>query len=210
RDPRLLGVCRALEGARSELAEASRTLGSYARSIEADPHELGLLEERLHAVERLIRKHGRTLEDVLARAASAREELLALEDLEGELGRTERQHAAALVSVGGVARELSAARRQAATSLGSAITAELHSLGMGNAQVQVQVGLLPVEGGPSVDGARLAASGLDRVEFLIAPNPGEQPRPLREIASGGELSRALLGVKRVLAQRGPVGTYVFD
>lgn len=210
RDPQLADVLSAVEGARSELEEAARTLGSYARSVEADPAELAVLEERLHAVDRLIRKHGRSLGDVLVRAAAAREELSTLEDLEGELVRTERQHKAVLGEVSEVARQLSAARRKAACDLGAAITGELHSLGMGNAKVEVDVGLLPIEGGPSVDGARLSAHGVDRVEFLIAPNPGEQPRPLREIASGGELSRALLGVKRVLAQRGPVGTYVFD
>jgi DNA repair protein RecN (Recombination protein N) len=62
----------------------------------------------------------------------------------------------------------------------------------------------------SVDGARLQRTGIDRVEFLIAPNKGEDPRPLRRIASGGELSRALLALKRVLADRGPAGLYVFD
>ncbi|MDP9150863.1 MAG: DNA repair protein RecN, partial [Myxococcota bacterium] len=61
-----------------------------------------------------------------------------------------------------------------------------------------------------VDGARLTRTGMDRVEFLIAPNRGEDPRPLRKIASGGELSRALLALKRVLADQGPAGTYVFD
>ena len=61
-----------------------------------------------------------------------------------------------------------------------------------------------------VDGARLTRNGIDRVEFLVAPNRGEEPRPLRRIASGGELSRALLALKRVLADQGPAGTYVFD
>ncbi len=61
-----------------------------------------------------------------------------------------------------------------------------------------------------VDGARLTRTGIDRVEFLIAPNRGEEPRPLRKIASGGELSRALLALKRVLADQGPAGTYLFD
>jgi DNA repair protein RecN (Recombination protein N) len=84
---------------------------------------------------------------------------------------------------------------------------------MGRARVVVDVS--PVPGAPAgelpaVDGARLTASGIDRVEFLIAPNKGEDPRPLRKIASGGELSRALLALKRVLAEKGPAGLYVFD
>jgi DNA repair protein RecN (Recombination protein N) len=85
---------------------------------------------------------------------------------------------------------------------------------MGRARVVVDV--TPTSHGPSgdgglaVDGARLTAGGIDRVEFLIAPNKGEDPRPLRRIASGGELSRALLALKRVLAEKGPAGLYVFD
>jgi DNA repair protein RecN (Recombination protein N) len=84
---------------------------------------------------------------------------------------------------------------------------------MGRARVVVDVSAVPNrEAGelPSVDGARLTTSGIDRVEFLIAPNKGEDPRPLRKIASGGELSRALLALKRVLAEKGPAGLYVFD
>ena len=80
---------------------------------------------------------------------------------------------------------------------------------MGQARIEVKVE--PARGGePAVEGARLSETGLDRVEFLIAPNPGEPTRPLRTIASGGELSRAALALKRALAGVGPVGTYVFD
>jgi DNA repair protein RecN (Recombination protein N) len=80
---------------------------------------------------------------------------------------------------------------------------------MGGARVAVSVDPLQ-SGGVEVEGARLSATGRDRVEFLIAPNPGEDPRPLARVASGGELSRALLALKRVLAEGGPVGLYVFD
>ena len=83
--------------------------------------------------------------------------------------------------------------------MGQGITRELASLGMGEAWVEV-----------GVDDGGMTAIGVDRVEFLIATNRGEAPRPLRKVASGGELSRALLAVKRVLAAMGPVGTYVFD
>jgi DNA repair protein RecN (Recombination protein N) len=82
---------------------------------------------------------------------------------------------------------------------------------MGRARVVVEV--TPTPPGADallIDGARLTRAGIDRVEFLIAPNRGEEPRPLRKIASGGELSRALLALKRVLADEGPAGTYVFD
>ncbi len=109
------------------------------------------------------------------------------------------------------ARALSRKRREAAERLADAIGRELAQLGMGRARVIVDVS--PASGASDalpVDGARLTRSGVDRVEFLISPNRGEEPRPLRKIASGGELSRALLALKRVLAEKGPAGTYVFD
>jgi DNA repair protein RecN (Recombination protein N) len=210
KDPSLATVVESVHTARSELEEAARFLGSYARSVEADPQALSELEERLHEVSRLVRKHGRDLSDLLARATSAREELEQLEGIESRMADVRKRYDAVLADVSVLASGLSEQRRAAAAQLGEAITAELQSLGMGNARVEVEVASLTGTDGFAVDGARLSAAGLDHVEFLIAPNPGEDPRPLRDIASGGELSRSLLGVKRVLAQRGPVGTYVFD
>ncbi|HYQ16807.1 MAG TPA: DNA repair protein RecN, partial [Polyangiaceae bacterium] len=105
----------------------------------------------------------------------------------------------------------SAERRSAATRLAAAISAELASLGMGGARIQVE--LSPLEGDPTetaIDGARLSADGLERVEFLLAPNRGEEARALSRIASGGELSRAMLAIKCVLADLGPAGMYAFD
>lgn len=210
RDASLKSVLESVNSARSELEEAARFLGSYARSVDADPHTLTELEERLHEVSRLVRKHGRTLSDVLERASTARDELDQLQGIEERLGEVQAAYDAAYSAVSELARALSKRRHEAADQLGAAITAELQSLGMGNARVEVDVDKLALGDGFEVDGARLGSSGMDHVEFLIAPNPGEDPRPLRDIASGGELSRSLLGVKRVLAQRGPVGTYVFD
>ncbi|MDP9001028.1 MAG: DNA repair protein RecN, partial [Myxococcota bacterium] len=101
--------------------------------------------------------------------------------------------------------------RDAAEKLADAIGRELSQLGMGRARVVVDVSPTAASGEALlVDGARLTRTGVDRVEFLIAPNRGEEPRALRKIASGGELSRALLALKRVLAGQGPAGTYVFD
>ena len=109
-----------------------------------------------------------------------------------------------------MANELSVARKKAAVQLGEVIGKELDALGMGRARVVVEVA--SQRGGTEleVEGARLGRDGIDRVEFLIAPNPGVDPRPLRRIASGGELSRALLALKRALAEGGPAGLYVFD
>jgi DNA repair protein RecN (Recombination protein N) len=136
---------------------------------------------------------------------------VALEEVDGRVDALREQFAASLRAAGHVARELSEARKQVAGELARAISNELAALSMGGARVEVEVA--PHDGARSeleVDGARLTPDGLDRVEFLIAPNKGIAPRPLRKIASGGELSRSLLAIKRVLASKGPAGLYVFD
>jgi DNA repair protein RecN (Recombination protein N) len=131
---------------------------------------------------------------------------------QGRLVALEGERDALLGEVAKAARALSKKRRAAAEKLADAVGRELGQLGMGRARVSVDV--TPIQPGQGdslvVDGARLTESGVDRAEFLIAPNKGEDPKPLRRIASGGELSRALLALKRVLAEKGPAGLYVFD
>ncbi len=209
-DPQLAPVVSQLEVALSEIEEAARTLGRYADRVETRPERLGELEERLHLLRRLIRKHG-SLDAALAFMESARTELSELEGVSARLGAVEHQRELALKKAAAVAAVLSARRRAEAEKLGAAITAELASLGMGDARVVVGVEQPEGRAGElSAAGARLGIEGVDRVEFLIATNRGEEPRPLRKVASGGELSRALLALKRVLAGLGPQGTYVFD
>src|SRR5690606_35132153 len=129
---------------------------------------------------------------------------------EERIAEVEAARTKALAAAGALAKELSKKRHDAAGELGASIVEELRGLGMGGAQIVVRVSRL--EGGRelTIDGARLSASGIDRAEFLIAPNKGEEARPLRKVASGGELSRAMLAIKRVLAGLGPGGLYVFD
>src|SRR5262249_46052060 len=137
-------------------------------------------------------------------------EIESLASAEGRLAEERAAMAALLAKAGQMAQALSSARKKAAAVLGDLIGKELGALGMGRARVVVEVA--PQRGGIELDveGARLGRDGIDRVEFLIAPNPGVEPRPLRRIASGGELSRALLALKRALADGGPAGLYVFD
>jgi DNA repair protein RecN (Recombination protein N) len=210
-DARLGELVVQLETARTQLEEAARELGRYTRSIQADPERLAELDERLHALARLRRKYGGTLGAVIEHLEKARAELSTLEDCEGTRQRLTAELEGTLVAAGACARGLSARRKQAADKLAQAIGKELASLGMGGAKIQVDVSAW--EGKDAdlhVDGARLTASGIDRVEFLIAPNKGEVARPLTKIASGGELSRAMLAIKRILAGVGPSGMYVFD
>lgn len=219
-DPTLAESARVLEAARADLEDAALGLGRYARTVTVDPARLGEVEERLHAIDRLVRKYapvaGSTQADgsvasVLAHAARAREELNGLESHDEVLARAVAERDTALDRAGTLARALSHRRRDAAERLGHAISAELGSLGMGNAKVTVEVTpASAADGDLVVDGARLGRHGIDFVEFLIAPNPGEDARPLGRIASGGELSRAMLAIKTVLSGLGPAGTYVFD
>jgi DNA repair protein RecN (Recombination protein N) len=210
-DPSLRDVLQQLEGARTQLEDAARELGRYTRGVQSDPEQLGEIDERLHALTRLKRKYGGSLAAVLEHLALAKAELGALEDCEGTRERLSQDYQKELALAAGAARALSARRKQAAEKLAAAIGRELASLGMGGARIEVDVS--PWEGkgsGLQVDGARLTGSGIDRVEFLIAPNKGELARPLSKIASGGELSRAMLAIKRTLGGVGPGGMYVFD
>jgi DNA repair protein RecN (Recombination protein N) len=199
-----------LSAAAADLEDVGRDLSDYSHSIVHDPARLVAVEERLAALERLARKHG-TLDAAIAHGEQCSAELASLQDIEHDLEALQRTRDDAAAEAIGVARVLSAARQEAASMLGARITEELHALGMGNARVEVDMALEPAaDAHLAADGARVGESGLDRVELLIAPNPGESPKPLRKIASGGELSRSLLAIKRVLAARGPRGVYVFD
>jgi len=210
-DGSLAPLARTVDAARAELADAARELGRYAEGVEANPAELAEIEDRTFRLQKLLRKHGPTTTELLAERTRIAAELRQLEGGNEELAVVVAALEAKLEEAALHARRLSLARRAAAEALADAIGRELGKLAMGRARVVVDVGELPVEKGALVvDGARLGPYGIDRVEFLIAPNPGESPKPLRRIASGGELSRALLALKRVLAEKGPRGTYVFD
>lgn len=209
-DATLAALADTVDGARAELVEITRALSRRARDG-ADPARLAVVEERLFALEKLKRLHKGTLDDVLAAATRLRAELAALEASDEDAARLSARVSGALAAAGALADGLSHKRKRAADELGAAITAELGALGMGAAKVVVDVAPLPADGGePGFGGARLSRDGVDRVEFLIAPNKGAEPRPLRRVASGGELSRALLALKRALASVAPRGTYVFD
>ncbi|WP_437578662.1 DNA repair protein RecN [Sorangium sp. So ce887] len=210
-DPVLDDVARAVDGCWTELSEAARQIGRYAERAEADPDRLSEIEDRMYRLEGLLRQHGPTLDDVLAARARLAAELEHLSGVESHVAELDRRRDALLAVAADRARKLSAKRRKAGEKLGAAISTELADLGMGGARVVVDI---EPHGGDRaalvVDGARLGQDGIDRVEFLISPNKGIEPRPLRRIASGGELSRALLALKRVLAECGPAGLYVFD
>jgi DNA repair protein RecN (Recombination protein N) len=210
-DGTLAPVARSIESARAELADAARALARYAEAVEASPDRLAEVEERLFRLKKLLRRHGPNA-DLRAHRDALAAELDALASSQERRASLEAEREGLLSKAAESARALSRKRCEAADKLADAIGKELAQLGMGRARVIVDVAQPPASNadGLSAFGARLTRTGIDRVEFLIAPNPGEDPRPLRRIASGGELSRALLALKRVLAEKGPAGLYVFD
>jgi DNA repair protein RecN (Recombination protein N) len=160
---------------------------------------------------KLKRRFGGSVESVRAHLVACRVELDELNEQVTTREALEAEQGRAFDGAAASARKLSSERQRAATRLAAAISTELGSLGMGGARVHVELSPLDGEAAEiAIDGARLSPDGLERVEFLLAPNRGEEARPLSRIASGGELSRAMLAIKCVLADLGPAGMYVFD
>ena len=207
-DARLEGPASLLRSAAAEIDEAGRELSRYADGLGGDPERLQAILDRLDALKAVARKHGGSLEAAVAARARMAAELASLQGGGERLEALAAEIAAAASAATGLARELTKARGAAATRFAAGVATELHGLAMG--RCRLEVALAPPEGAVELAGLRLGATGAERAELLIAPNPGESPRPLAKIASGGELSRVLLAVKRVVARRDPVCTYVFD
>jgi DNA repair protein RecN (Recombination protein N) len=207
-DGRLEAPAALLRSAAAEIDEAGRELSRYAEGLGGDPERLQALLERLDAVRALARKHGGSLEAAVEARARMATELAGLEGGGERLEALAAEIEAAGKEAATLARELTKARTAAARKFASGVATELAGLAMG--RCRLEVAFTPPEGAIEVDGLAIGAAGAERAELLIAPNPGEPPRPLARIASGGELSRILLAIKRVLARRDPVSTYVFD
>ena len=210
-DPDLKPMAGQIRESQVQLEDAASELGRYARDLSYDPARLAALDDQLDRLGRIKKKYGAEGDSILAHRDRAADELDSLERYEERLDTCQRNVDEALETAKTLAHELRTQRKDAAAKLSAAISEELSSLGMGEAKVTVE--LASLEGGPrelQVDGARLSATGIDRAELLIAPNRGEDAKPLRKIASGGELSRAMLAIKRVLADLGPASLYVFD
>ncbi len=195
------------------LSELSRSLRDYLESIEFNPRRLDQVEERLALITTLKRKYGDSIATVLEFAENARTELETIthagERIE-ELAAEQDKLRSELARIG---QALAARRRQAAAKLEGLIEGELADLRMSGARFRVdfQTGADPA-GLPLADGSIVAFGpyGLERIEFLIAPNPGEGFKPLVKIASGGETSRLMLALQNVLAGADQVPTLIFD
>jgi len=211
-DPTLAPIAETVRAATTQLVDAARDLGRYARGIHDDPARLEALDDRLELLRKLLRKHGGDLAQLLARQAEMQAERARLEGHEDALAEAEQARAAALAQARTLAQGLSQKRRAAARLFEQAVVERLADLEMKKTIFRLHFGAHAAGAEESIgdDALRLTREGQDAMEFLLSPNPGEEPRPLARIASGGELSRVMLAVKRVLAQRDPVETYIFD
>jgi DNA repair protein RecN (Recombination protein N) len=211
-DPTTAEIAQAVEAASYQLDDAARTLRHYQDTIEFNPARLNQVEERLDLIRRLKRKYGDSIPDILAYARQAAAELEGLTHSEERVEVLRLEEEALLRRIGAKAERLSQARREAALRLAEGIERELTDLRMAGARFAVDIQWVEDESGVPVGERRYAfdATGIDRVEFLVAPNPGEGLKPLVKIASGGETSRLMLALKTVLSRADQTPTLIFD
>lgn len=193
-------------------SDLTRRLRVYREGIEHNPQRLDQVEDRLNLIHSLQRKYGDAIEAVHGYAVSARAELEAITYSEERLQDLESEETRLLPHLGELGRELSHVRREAGEQLEHEIEEELTDLRMEGANFGVDLSWEDDEQGAPTGDRRVAFSpmGFDQVEFLVAPNPGEGLKPLVKIASGGETSRLMLGLKSVLVRADRTPTLIFD
>ncbi len=210
-DPALNGAVEMIVAAQANLEEAARELSAYAARIEADPIRLEQIEVRLQELSRLKRKYGGTIESALETLACSRAEMTELEAAAETRATAEAEMHRMLEQLFEAARLLSGRRERDALELKHRMEAELKTLGMRNAEFDPRIGRLAAADAEfTYDGVAAGPSGIDTVEFHLAPNLGQVPIALQRVASGGELSRVMLALKRLEAQRRGVATLIFD
>ncbi|MBI5181748.1 MAG: DNA repair protein RecN [Nitrospirae bacterium] len=207
-DSRAEEPARLCESAIAQLEEAAGFLRDYSQKIEFDSDEFIKIDDRLDLINRLKKKYGSTIEDILLSLEEAKKRLQAMEKLDEDIGDIKAGIDKAKKDVSVLAMELSRKREKVARDIEKKVEAELSDLNMKKTRFAVK--MWKESGSDTVDGFSLTAKGIDRVEFLIAPNVGEEPKPLAKIASGGELSRIMLALKAILAEADDVPTLVFD
>ncbi|HQU35901.1 MAG TPA: DNA repair protein RecN [Anaerolineales bacterium] len=195
------------------ISDVVHNLRDYLEEIEFNPKRLDEVEERLDLIHSLTRKYGGNIPAVIASGENARKQLETITGAADRIDELELEEAKLLEKLGKQGLALSEKRKSAATKMGSGIENELNDLKMSAAKFGVDFQTkpdpngVPLNGGPRIG---FDQNGIDRVEFLIAPNPGEGLKPLAKIASGGETSRLMLGLKNVLVRADEVPSLIFD
>jgi DNA repair protein RecN (Recombination protein N) len=212
-DPSQNGLDETARSIFESLADLTRNIRLYLDNIEFNPKRLDQVEERLAFLQSLKRKYGETISAVLEFAVHANSQLEQITHAEERLEELDKKQAELLSKLGRAGIELSQLRHSAAAGLEKAIEIELADLHMSGARFRVDFQQHADPLGVALpDGSRVTyyPSGLEKTEFLIAPNPGEGFKPLVKIASGGETSRLMLALKNVLAKADRIPTLIFD
>jgi len=202
-DPKFSAYEESRGAIKSQLEDLAYFLRSYSAGIDASPARLQETEDRLASLERLKKKHGPTLTDVLARASALRQELHDVEHATERLAELDIALSRAREAFVDKAGTLSRRRQQAAVEFARALERALSDLAMPKTRCEVRFA-------PAAGDERWSERGIDEAEFYISPNPGEDLKPLAKIASGGELSRIMLALKTLATTDMPGKTLIFD
>ena len=200
-DPLLSDYVQRVESSRFELEDIEQGVSDYISHVDYSDSLIDSLQERLNSIQKLKRKYGPEIENVLFFAEDAKNKLELVENSEGTLDECKKDIAKAQKEYDEVSSQLSVRRRKASSVLQKEIEKVLRTLGMPNAVFVIDV---------VTDSTHQRTTGCDSIAFNISANPGEDSKPIKEIASGGELSRVMLALKTVLAQSDSIQTQVFD
>lgn len=198
-DPRFAPMSEQLESVRNELDAIGRELSANSDGVEFDPNELDSLNARISQIRELERKYGNSVDEILGYRDTILQEISDYENRDTRLAELAARRDEVRADAMREAARVSKMRKKAATRLDAAVRKGLQDLGMAGAVFDTD--LQPVD---------LNATGIDRAEFLLCANPGERPKPLRHVASGGEISRIMLAIKAVFADVDTIPTLVFD
>jgi DNA repair protein RecN (Recombination protein N) len=207
-DPGLKEIAERLTGLKAETQDLAETLRNLAARWEADPGRREDVEERLQLLRRLETKYGKTVDELIVYRASLDEQEARLQAHEDDRGKLQADLLEAFSRLRQAGEELSRRRQRVAKRFITAVQRELADLGMTEARLDAVLEPCPLGEDPLT--ADVPSEGLEQLELMLAANRGEPDRPLRKVASGGELSRTMLALKTVLATHDRVGTLVFD
>jgi len=194
------------------LDELSSDLRDYREMIQADPERLEVVNERLQGIRGLLRKYGSTIEEILAYADDIRGQLEELQRTGGDIEQLRTDEDRLRKELTELSLELSRKRAAAGDELARQVEETIAELNMGAARFRVALGRRESRDGLEIDGLRVAVdeTGIDRVTFMLAANPGSEPQPLARVASGGETARIMLALKSILSAADSTPTLVFD
>jgi DNA repair protein RecN (Recombination protein N) len=202
-DDKSAPIFEAMERALAETEEAGIQLNRYLSSADMDPEQLLSVQERLSLLADLRRKYGSSVSEMIETLAKLEAENAALDQTSSQLAKLSKELDEAQVELKKLGKKLSAARKKSSEVFSDSVTHELKDLKMGDARFQIELSYRE-------NLEDWTATGADNIQFVVQTNRGETARPLGKIASGGELSRLMLAIRRVIADRGGIGVYLFD